>query len=275
MLAFSLPSKKTWGVPLKVKKAKKDVFLSKFLTNIPELSSKALDIVFTALSKRPNQTMLCFKAEATASSSWQLLLFLITKHSVCLQLVFFGLTILQKWYTLLGPAIFLFSSYQLSNQEQHFSNFLIEVLGPMSNLCLQVSKCDPLKESFVPLQDNTYLFFLISLPKQHCDASEITSSTYLLVSSQVSPNMKPFKRSDFSDYSSSCRDIIVTIGTNRKISCRGTSSWPEVCTGAINHSTKLFSQADLKVSMYKFTVKSLNKKYLSAVFVCWFEINDI
>lgn len=224
--AFSLPSKQTLGVPFRVKQAKNDVFLCTFLTNIPEyfLSSKALDILCTALSKRTNQTMLCFKAETTASSSWQLLLFSLTKHLVCLQITFFGLTILQKWYTLLGAVIFLFiSSTRLSTQKQNFSNFLIQVLGPMSNLCLLVLKCNPLKESFISLQDDMCLFFLISLPEQYCDASEIASSVHLLVLSQVSPNMKPLKRSDFSGYSHSCHGIIVTIDTNREVSCRGTS----------------------------------------------------
>lgn len=202
--------------------------------------------------------MLCFKTQAKASPSPWLLLFPITKHSECLQMAFFGLNILQKWYTLLRPAIFLFSSSQLSTQEQHFSDVLMQVLGPMSNSCLLVLKCNPLKKGFISLQDNTYLFFLISLPKQYCNASEIASSACFLGLLQVSFNMKLFKRSDFSGYSHSCHGIIVTIGTNREVSHRGTLLWPEVCTGAVNHNAKLCSQAGLKVLMCKFRMKSLN-----------------
>jgi len=102
----------------------------------------------------------------------------------------------------LGLVIFLFfSSSRLSAQEQHFGDFLMQVIGPVRNLCLSVSKCNALKESFIFLQDNTYLSCLLSLPEQYCDASEITASARLLMLLPVSPNMKPFKRSDFSGYS--------------------------------------------------------------------------
>lgn len=154
------------GVPFKVKQAEKWCLSVQILTNIPEhfLSSKALDILCTALSKRPNQTMVCFKAEATASPSWRLLLFPITKHSECLQMAFFGLTSLQKWYTLLGSVIFLFFSsprLQLRSSTLVISSYKsLDQWEICVYWCLLVLKRNPLKESFISLQDNTYLSFL-------------------------------------------------------------------------------------------------------------------
>lgn len=81
----------------------------------------------------------------------------------------------------------------------------------------------------------------------------------LLVLLQVFPNIKHFKRSDFLSYSHSCHGTIVTIGTNREVSHRGISLWPEVCTGADVHGVKLCSQVELKVLMYKFRVKTSNQ----------------
>lgn len=101
--------------------------------------------------------MLCFKIEDTASSSSQLLLFPITKHLRMFADGFLWSNHSAEVIKLGFGGLFFCSSPALSFHLRNImnSNFHFDAFGPMSNLTLLVSKCNPIKESFISLQDNT------------------------------------------------------------------------------------------------------------------------
>lgn len=165
-----------------------------------------------------------------------------------------GRTALQRWRLFRGESAFCSPpALHFQLQEQHFSNFLIQVLGQMSNLCLLVSKRNPLKESSVSLRDNTYRFFL------QASLSSSTTLLKLLLLHAFSVG------ASFTWYETLQEKWLFRVPTQlpwcyftQRHKQGGTSLWPEVCRGAVNRGVKLCSQAGLKVLMQEFRAKPLN-----------------